>query len=192
MARILYYFPEMKEIVQYADSHTFFNAQATISNEQEDEIRRRLERREGVPVVDELLLLANEDYRKGALNPAIVEFQAAFEGKVKSEVKRYYEEIGPPEYTNERIFKIIRQPIRNILLNHYVKCFPDCDNARFQEVFEEWENAYETRKMIIHQNFNYELCQRPAKEAIRAYGHTFKHFFGQSCLFDYAPSPYNR
>lgn len=192
LARILYYFPEMNEIVQYADSLDFFNAQPTISNEQEDEIRRRLERREGVPVVDELLLLANEDYRRGALNPAIVEFQAAFEGKVKSEVKRYYEEIGPPEYTHERIFHIMGLPIKNILLDHYVKCFPDCNNSRFQEIFEEWEQAYSMRKMIVHQNFDYELCYRPAKDAIRAYNRAFKHFFGQSCLFDYAPSPYNR
>jgi hypothetical protein len=193
MARILYYFPEMKEIVQYTDTLMFFNAQPTISNEQEGEICRRLERREGVPVVDELLLLANEDYRRGAFNPAIVEFQAAFEGRVKSEVKKYYEAIGPPKYTDEKIFNILNgQPIKNILLDHYVKCFPDCFNERFQEVYDEWEQAYGTRKMIVHQNFDYELCQRPAKDAIRAYHKAFQHFFGESCLFDYPPSPYNK
>lgn len=192
MARIVYYFPGAKQTGHYKDTLSFFNPPSSLSREQEEEIRRRLSNREGVPVVDELLLLANEDYRRGALNPAIVEFQAAFEGKIKAAVKSHYETQEPGKYTEEQLYNILRLSIKNIIRDHYVKCFPNCVGDDFERVYKTWESAYKTRKMIVHQNFDYELCERPAKDAIRDFDLVFKYFFGQHCIFDYAPSAHNK
>jgi hypothetical protein len=158
-----------------------------ISEEQLQNIYSRLKSNQLVPVVDELLVAANDHFNKGNYRLAIIEIETAFEVAIGEVVRKYYIERGK---TQEEVTKIFKAGFGNILLTHYPNCPGAKPFTKGSSEYKDWYWAYEKRNLVVHRGGN--ISEEEAFKAFSIFDKTFKYLLdGKSAWFslDMPPIP---